>query len=574
MTVLPIVERELRVAARKWVTYWSRVVAAGVGLMIIAGILALVAMSRGGFGAQVGPIVFGILSWMAFVVAACAGVFLASDTLSEEKREGTLGLLFLTDLRGFDVVLGKLVACSLRGAYGLLAALPVIGLALLMGGVTGFELWRLALVLANTLFFSLALGMFVSSLARDAQRAMSGTLLLCLLVFGLFPIFDYWIAGWNLAQFVPRFSLATPTHTMLELRGTRYSTFWPAMGLTHGIGWLALAAACLIAPRAWQEKSVRGDARAQRRWTFASAERKAKRRRRLFQGNPVRWLAARRVWVTWAVPSVFLVVGGLYGTIVFFERDPQLALSLGYGAVILMSLLFAIWLASQASRFFVDATRTGVLELVLATPLPARDIVRGQVWALAGMFVWPAVIVFCGKAALGVGQLMMYLKATGNAGAGGGNQIFDDVLLQQSVSLASALARFVTGSLAVAWFGMWMGVITRKPNLAVLKTLLFVYVLPWIVLMFVQGALYMSVAFMSSSSGRFRIWIPPLITGVLSVVADLVFFTVARHKLMGRFRETVARAAGLAVFRMNAPAPPPVMPLPPQLPVPPPLVRA
>ena len=67
--------------------------------------------------------------------------------MSEEKREGTLGLLFLTDLRGFDVVLGKLVACSLRGAYGLVAALPVIGLALLMGGVTGFELWRLALVL-------------------------------------------------------------------------------------------------------------------------------------------------------------------------------------------------------------------------------------------------------------------------------------------------------------------------------------------------------------------------------------------------------------------------------------------
>ncbi len=571
MTVLPIVDRELRVAARKWVTYWSRVVAAGVGLMIIGGILALVAMSRGGFGAQVGPIVFGILSWMGFVVAACAGVFLASDTLSEEKREGTLGLLFLTDLRGFDVVLGKLVACSLRGAYGLVAALPVIGLALLMGGVTGFELWRLALVLANTLFFSLALGMFVSSLARDAQRAMSGTLLLCLLVFGLFPMFDWWIAGWNQSQFVPRFSLATPTHAMLELSGTRYSTFWPAMGVTHGIGWLALAAACLIAPRAWQEKLVRGNARAQKRWAFASADKRAKRRRRLFQGNPVRWLAARSVWVAWAAPGVFVVVGALYGTIVYFEREPQLALTLGYGAVVLISLMFAIWLASQSSRFFVDATRTGMLELALATPLPARDIVRGQVWALARMFVWPAVIVFCGKTAVGVGQIMMYSKL--NVSAGSGAQISNDLVLQQWVSLGSSLAGFITGSLAVAWFGMWMGVITRKPNLAVLKTLLFVYVLPWIVLMFVQGALYMSVAFMGSNGMGLRLWIPTLVTGVLTVVVDLVFFTVAWRKLMGSFRETVARAAGLAVFRINAPVPPPVMPVPPQLPDPPP-VRA
>jgi hypothetical protein len=269
---------------------------------------------------------------------------------------------------------------------------------------------------------------------------------------------------------------------------------------------------------------------------------------------------------------VFLVVGGLYGTIVYFNRDQQLALGLGYGAMILISLMFAIWLASQSSRFFVDATRTGMLELALATPLPARDIVRGQVWALARMFFWPAVIVFCGKTAVGVGQIMMYLKATGGAGAGA--QITNDLVLQQLVSLGSALARFITGSLAVAWFGMWMGVITRKPNLAVLKTLLFVFVLPWIVLMFVQGALYMSVGFMGSSGMGFRLWIPPIVTGVLGVVVDLVFFTVAWRKLMGNFRETVARAAGLAVFRMNAPVSPPIMPVPPQLPVPPPPVRA
>jgi hypothetical protein len=56
-----------------------------------------------------------------------------------------------------------------------------------------------------------------------------------------------------------------------------------------------------------------------------------------------------------------------------------------------------------------------------------------------------------------------------------------------------------------------------------------------------------------------------------------VFFAIAWRKLMGNFRETVARAAGLAglaVFRMNVPVPPPVMPVPPQLPVPPPPVRA
>ena len=558
-------------AARKWATYWSRVVAAGTGLIIIGAILALVAMARGALGWQPGQLVFAYLSWLAFASAASPGVFLASDTLSEEKREGTLGLLFLTDLRGFDVVLGKLVACSLRGAYGLLAALPVIGLALLMGGVTGFELWRLALVLANSLFFSLALGMLVSSLARDAQRAMSGTLLLCLLVFGLFPVFDWWIAGWNPANFVPRFSLASPTQTMLELRATRYNTYWPAMGLTHGIAWLALAAACLIAPRAWQEKSVRGDAQARWRWTFASREKKAARRRRLFEGNPVRWLAARSAWVSKAAVVVFLIVGALYAEIVYEGRDPDLALNVGSGALFLMGMVYSIWLASQASRFFVDATRSGILELVLATPLPARDIVRGQLWALARMFVWPAIMVFCGQAAVGVGQLMRTLKTV--SGTGAGAQFSHDFFLHQLISIGSGLARFVTGSLAVAWFGMWMGVITRKPNMAVLKTLLFVQVLPWIVLMFVMLALSLSVAFAGARMTGFQIWVPPLITGVLGVAVDVGFILVSRRKLMGNLRETVARAGGLAVFRTDVPTPPPPMPVPPQLPDPP-LVRA
>ena len=59
--------------------------------------------------------------------------------MSEEKREGTLGLLFLTDLKGYDVVAGKLVANSLNGFYALMAILPVVALALLMGGLTGMQ---------------------------------------------------------------------------------------------------------------------------------------------------------------------------------------------------------------------------------------------------------------------------------------------------------------------------------------------------------------------------------------------------------------------------------------------------
>ena len=134
MTFLPIVERELRVASREGTTYWARVIAALFALLIAAGILILAQVGRQFLANQLGPVLFGIFSWLSFIFVSTAGIFLTSDCLSEEKREGTLGLLFLTDLRGCDVVAGKLLATSLRAAYGLFAAVPVIALASLLGG--------------------------------------------------------------------------------------------------------------------------------------------------------------------------------------------------------------------------------------------------------------------------------------------------------------------------------------------------------------------------------------------------------------------------------------------------------
>ena len=80
-----------------------------------------------------------------------AGIFTTADCLSEEKREGTLGLLFLTDLKGYDIVLGKIVAASVNWFFGLLALFPVLALSLLMGGVAPGEFWRKILGLATSL---------------------------------------------------------------------------------------------------------------------------------------------------------------------------------------------------------------------------------------------------------------------------------------------------------------------------------------------------------------------------------------------------------------------------------------
>src|ERR1041384_1601852 len=174
MTFLPIVERELRVATRRKMTYWMR-----VGVAVVSFVLCLWAV-QAEFAfrqtAAVGRAIFSTLTAVAFVFCLLAGVAVTADSISKEKREGTLGLLFLTDLNGYDIVLGKLFATSLNVFYGLIAIFPILALSLLFGGVTGTEFWRMVLVLLNTLFFSLTCGLFISALCREPNQTIAWTL--------------------------------------------------------------------------------------------------------------------------------------------------------------------------------------------------------------------------------------------------------------------------------------------------------------------------------------------------------------------------------------------------------------
>ena len=175
---LPIVQRELLIASR------------GLGSWLSRWILAMIAVSLGGFwllagssvgqnapGSLQGDVFFTVMTWSCFTYCLLAGLWTTTDTLTREKNDGTLGLLFLTDLRGYDVVLGKMFSGSLRSFYGVLAVLPVLALPLLMGGVTNTQFLRTVFALLNILIFSLSCGIFFSAICRRTGQSIFYTLL-------------------------------------------------------------------------------------------------------------------------------------------------------------------------------------------------------------------------------------------------------------------------------------------------------------------------------------------------------------------------------------------------------------
>jgi hypothetical protein len=80
MTFLPIVERELRVAARRPGTYWTRWFAA-LGMMVVW--LLFFGSNHRASAAELNKTLFVALGILALGFCLLAGIFLTADCLSE-----------------------------------------------------------------------------------------------------------------------------------------------------------------------------------------------------------------------------------------------------------------------------------------------------------------------------------------------------------------------------------------------------------------------------------------------------------------------------------------------------------
>jgi ABC-type transport system involved in multi-copper enzyme maturation permease subunit len=514
MTFLPVVERELRVAARRRATHLVPVATAAVGL----GAAAWVLMVDRGSPQQAGGDLFKVLAVLLFIYAGIFGTQVTADCMSEEKREGTLGLLFLTDLKGYDVVLGKLTATSLHSFYGMLAVVPVLAIPLLMGGVSHGQLLRVVLVSVNLLFFSLSIGLWASALCRRDSRAHGLSLVVA------FAILFAWPAATQLKPHPnpkPLVALLTSPAYGCALafddvyNRSRHFDFWLNTVITQFYSWSFLVLACWIAPRSWQDAVV--EKSSWRRWRRLSSNR-PERRRKLLALNPFLWRASRPEFKRVAVWLMLAVFAAIWLWIRWLETwegnifDPVLDMAI----LIWAGLMLKAWVAAESGRALGEDRRSGGLELLLSTRLQPEEIVRGQRQALWRHFALPigALLVanlFC---------LVMELRPMARWDK-------DDRLTMICVHVVVG-AFLVLDSIALSWVGMWHGFVARKPNRAGMSAMLRIVALPGL-LFFLLGSLFSMMGAGINGVAALMFWC------VLGGGAD-IFAVLAREKLLEQFR--------------------------------------
>jgi ABC-type transport system involved in cytochrome c biogenesis permease component len=541
MTFLPIADRELRVAARRRMTYRTRQVTVLVALLLTA--WTLIIARRWAAPTRMGQDLFHALSVFAFVYCLLAGLR-TSDALSEEKREGTLGLLFLTDLKGHDVLLGKLLSHSLHFFYGLLATLPVLSLPMLVGGVTWGNFGRMALVLINTLLFSLVLGLWVSSRSQHGVKALAGTLLIVAFFTGMLPWLGselkdemsapnmhpafYWPS--------PGFSFALVMDNVATVRPMK--GFWPSVFTVHGLAWFFLVWTAMRIPRAWQDRALDSKAAEwqarMERWSFGSPRLRASQRRHALERNPIVWLDDRYRLQKTAVWMFLLIFATVW--LWYFSENPRrwfTAPILIFTGMIWHGVL-KIWLALQATRRFAEDRRSGALELLLVTPLSVGEIVRGHCRALIRQFGWPIAAVVIADFLLSWGQHVLLSDAWWAS-----TPWIQTQKRLWLLTCATGIIVFLVDACTISWLGPWLSLKCRSHFHAAFLTIFLILVLPWAL---VGGTM----AIASWLAPRLTIGetVLTILWFSVGIMIDVICLLWARKKILREFRLAAAQQYG------------------------------
>jgi ABC-type transport system involved in multi-copper enzyme maturation permease subunit len=477
----PVITRELQVASRQRATWRMRLTVAAVALAAFVFGWAFPHVSPH----ERGQVVLICLAVATFVINMFAGAYLTADAISTEKRDGTLGLLFLTPLSGGQIVLGKLATHSLQAAYAWLAGIAVFFLPVLLGGVLWAEVARLLLVLLGTMLLSLACGLFWSTLcveSRTTVLATVGTMLLLVFLPWL-PAFmmDLLNAGPSAADLAAPLS---PMSGVIYAFQMNYRQPQPLAGILSGevFYWssvllcfalafgLTLVSAWLL-PRRWrrtENESARTTAT-----SGQAARRSAQARSWPPDATPLEKVLGRNLT---RQPWLRILRGLLLGFIVLMligsvlKRSGEEFFITAFCTAYGLHFLTRLELAMLTTRRLQEDRRSGALELLFSTPLSDQELVDSQLRVTAHVgrrILWLALLAnVLLEITIFVGEDSLHMDA--------------EVMMAFSVFFLGGGVVTLLDATALRWLGIREALLSSTPLRALGRTLGWLVAVPWL----------------------------------------------------------------------------------------------
>lgn len=177
----PILTREWLIAPRRIKFYLQRILFVLTLFTLVCTAWALLAgiqqVRNIGDLSRFGVFVFQIVMPLQLIITMFLSAVSAASNVSQEKDKRTLILLLLTRLTSSQIVLGKLASCLISIFLMILAAMPLMLLIALLGGVSTGQVLMGTAVIAVTTFWSGALANVVAFWREKTFQTLAITVL-------------------------------------------------------------------------------------------------------------------------------------------------------------------------------------------------------------------------------------------------------------------------------------------------------------------------------------------------------------------------------------------------------------
>lgn len=496
MRFLTVADRELRAAARRSGTFRARWITGAVFFLLL---IWIAVVSGWAVNRAVAPEIFQVFSFTTFFYCLVVVSAQTADCLSAERREGTLGLLFLTNLNSAEIVAGKVCSHALAAVYALFAIFPMLGLTLLLGGISLDWFARTVLALLSAIFYAVTAGLLASSLCQKQARAVALAIGLALGVaagvMGLGALVHTFFGprSWLLlvTVFSPLFTLVAAEKSPLP----GPSHYWLSVAAVAGVSWTWIALATWRLSRTWRDRPQAAPAwglpELWRRWRGRGATGRTALRRRLLALNPFLWLDSRRQIST---PGFMLVTILAVGTSVLVLVPLLASTNAGWSGPLApftliwfftglgLHALTLYYAGMVASQRVAEDRQSGALELVLCAPVSERVLARGLWLAYARRMLFPtaaATLAHLFFIWLGATLLVLVAPAELPTGLSTAQFVWNAWLDQWSLGrrvdwsfaivlriLLLALAQFALLWITLGWLGRWLGLRLKHPGFA------------------------------------------------------------------------------------------------------------
>jgi len=212
--------RSLRVGARQWRTYIERT---AVLVILLFCLWSIQSMSV--FLGAPGLRLFSTITYVNAGLIALAGPAYFASVIAEEKEQNTLGLLKMAGLNPISILLGKSTSRLIRAVLLLVAQVPLVMLAVTLGGVAPRQIFAGYVALLGWLVFIANLSLIWSVVFSSTARA-GRWIVISLFTFFALPPLGAALLGWLAGKgWLPAMTRLQPSLTALCGYGVRMSVF-------------------------------------------------------------------------------------------------------------------------------------------------------------------------------------------------------------------------------------------------------------------------------------------------------------------------------------------------------------